>query len=356
MTAIWHKDPSGWRLLAPAGFPDEQTLHDLVEQAPHVLPLAGSPHLVIVGREVHLGNGYADLLAIETTGRLCVVEVKLASNGEARRAVVAQILAYAAFLHGLTIEEVERDVLGPKLRDRGHDSLIGALTGSGESGLLDPEDVARALAENLASGAFRLVLVLDQAPPELARLVGYLEAMTEKLVIDLVTVSKYDVGGQEVMVPQRVDPERVNSESSKPARAVVHGETTDGVGAFASLIEEAPADARPQLERLVAWARGLEDEGLARVRSSLKPGWDRLLVLIPSEGVGLITIWCDRSGGYVQFWRSVFDRLAPISLAAVEAAIAPAAVTGGGNTRIVTDELLTALTNAYREAAGAHRS
>ena len=90
-------DPAGWRLLAPAGFPDERTLHDLVEQAPQVLPLAGSPRLVVVGREVHLGNGYADLLAVETTGRLCVIEVKLASNVEARRAVVAQVLAYAAY-------------------------------------------------------------------------------------------------------------------------------------------------------------------------------------------------------------------------------------------------------------------
>jgi hypothetical protein len=353
MTAIWHNDPAGWRLLSPAGFPDERTLHDLVEQAPHVLPLAGSPLLVIVGREVRLGNGYADLLAIETTGRLCVIEVKLASNGEARRAVVAQVLAYAAYLHGLTIEEVERDVLGPRLRDRGHESLIGALTATDENDSLDPEDVTRALAENLGSGAFRLVLVLDQAPSELVHLVGYLEAMTEKLVIDLITVSRYDVAGQEVMVPQRVDPERVSSESSKPARASVQGQTSEGVDAFELLIETAPLDARPQLRRLAGWAQRLQEEGLARVVTSLKPGWDRLLPLLPAEGVGLVTIWCDKSGGHVQFWRSVFERLAPNSLPLVEAAAAPALVTGGGNTRIVSDDLLDALTAAYREAAAA---
>jgi hypothetical protein len=318
-----------------------------------VLPLAGSPRLVVVGREVHLGNGYADLLAVETTGRLCVIEVKLASNGEARRAVVAQVLAYAAYLHGLSIEEVERDVLGSRLRDRGHESLIGAVTAGDEGGTLDAEDIARALAENLASGAFRLVLVLDQAPPELVRLVGYLEAMTEKLVIDLVTVSKYDVAGQEVMVPQRVDPERVNSESSKPAKASPQGQTSEGVQAFESLIETAPLDARPQLRRLVEWARRLEEEGLARVVTSLKPGWDRLLPLLLTEGVGLVTVWCDKGGGHVQFWRSVFERRAPNSLPLVEAAAAPAAVTAGGNTRIVSDELLEALTAAYREAAAA---
>jgi len=41
MTAIWQNDGTGWRLLAPTGFPDEQTLHSLVEEAPQILPLAG---------------------------------------------------------------------------------------------------------------------------------------------------------------------------------------------------------------------------------------------------------------------------------------------------------------------------
>ena len=39
MTAIWQDDGTGWRLLAPTGFPDERTLHDLVEETPRILPL-----------------------------------------------------------------------------------------------------------------------------------------------------------------------------------------------------------------------------------------------------------------------------------------------------------------------------
>src|SRR5947208_11899103 len=96
MTAIWRNDGSGWRALRPTGFPDEAALHRLVEEAPQMLPLAGTPRLVVVGREVQLGGGYADLLAVEPSGRLAVIEVKLARNAEARRAVVAQVLTYAA--------------------------------------------------------------------------------------------------------------------------------------------------------------------------------------------------------------------------------------------------------------------
>src|SRR3954462_2776884 len=100
MSAIWQRDQEAWHLLSPSGFPDEATLHSLVEDAPDMLPLAGAPRLTVVGREVALGGNWADLIAIESTGRLVIVEIKLAKSAEARRAVIAQILTYAAFLRG----------------------------------------------------------------------------------------------------------------------------------------------------------------------------------------------------------------------------------------------------------------
>ena len=52
MTAIWRNDGKGWTLLNPTGFPYEKTLQDRIEEAPQLLPLAGNPHLIMVGREV----------------------------------------------------------------------------------------------------------------------------------------------------------------------------------------------------------------------------------------------------------------------------------------------------------------
>ena len=103
MTAIWGTDPNGrWLPLTPTPYLAEAELHDLVRDAPQMLPLAGTPQLTVLGREVRLGNGYADLLAVESTGRLVVVEVKLSANAESRRAVVAQVLSYAAIYRALT--------------------------------------------------------------------------------------------------------------------------------------------------------------------------------------------------------------------------------------------------------------
>src|SRR5262245_21295106 len=120
MTGIWSNTGERWVLLAPSGFPDEASLHSLIEQSPQLLPLAGSPRLTIVGREVRLGSGSADLIGVEPNGRLVVVEVKLARNAEARRAVVAQVLTYAAYLHGIQRADLEQEILGGHLQQRGY--------------------------------------------------------------------------------------------------------------------------------------------------------------------------------------------------------------------------------------------
>ena len=67
-----------WRALG-AGYPAEAALHDLVQRAPQMLLLAGSPRLTVLGQEVRLGSGFADLLAVESTGRLAPGESVLAA-------------------------------------------------------------------------------------------------------------------------------------------------------------------------------------------------------------------------------------------------------------------------------------
>jgi hypothetical protein len=163
------------------------------------------------------------------------VEFKLSRNAEARRAVVAQVLTYAAHLKGLSPEAVERDVLGRHLRDRGYESLQGAVASNDQEGSFDPTTFSEGLAECLSQGHFRLVIVIDEAPQELVTLVGYLESVTQELLIDLIAVSAYEVGGSRVLVPQRVDAERPTSETSppKPPSSKTKGRLVDGWDDFA---------------------------------------------------------------------------------------------------------------------------
>lgn len=353
MSSIWQTNGSKWTLLGPTGFPDEATLHSLIENAPQMLPLSGDPRLVIVGKEVYLNGNYADLIGIEPDGRIAVIEIKLSTNAEARRAVVAQVLTYAASLAGKDRKILEEPVLlGSYLQKLGVPTLADAISREDQTEQIDIERFNNAVDQQLREGAFRLVIVMDEAPQELIRLVGYLEAMTqEKLVIDLITVSSFDVGGSQIVVPTRIDP----GQALQAIKPVVPAPSAtpvaiEGVGEFVKSIEHAPSESQTTLHRLADWVAELEREGLAKSTTTMgKKRWI-LNVRIPSESSGFISIY-NENGAYITFYRSLFERRASASMERVEAALYPDDKLGQGTTsRNTGEELLAALKDAYREA------
>lgn len=353
MGAIWRKQDEDWQRLLPAGFDSEEKLHDLVEGAPGLLPLSGNPSLVVLGREVAIGPGFADLVAVEPDGRLVVIEIKLSKNSEARRAVVAQILTYAAYLKGQAVADLEA-TLRSNLLKAGAASVLDLVRGSDQSAEIEDGEFSAGLADSLASGAFRLVLVLDDAPSELVQLVGYLESVSRGIVIDLITVSAYRAGGEELLVPQRVDPEYSGDTVAADLPAVARRgakarREVDGADAFEEAVERAPEAERPGLRRLLAWARSLESAGLATLRTVFGEDREVLTVWVRGDKAGFVSIW-NEGGPYLSLWRSVFVRLAWDRLAEIER-ISGEPIGQGSSIRDVSDELLEALTDAYRDAA-----
>jgi hypothetical protein len=357
MSALWTNDGAGWKLLDPVGFPSEATLHDLIEEEPGLLPLSGAPQVVVLGRG--LASGAADLVAVEMSGRPVFIEVKLERNPEARRAVVAQVLSYAASVYGLDLQAFENELLGRHLRARDLTSIADAVRQKDDAGVFDADDFRAALAESLATGAARLVLVLDAAPPELTRLAAYLEAVSARLVIDLVAVSVYEVGGQRVIVPQRVDPGREREErvavTARRSSGSPGAQYFEGSGEFVASIEKAPVERQPVLGQLLAWAEGLEREGLASLATTIgKSGGVILRVRVPGQPGGPVTIWNAKGADTMQIWGSVLRRRAPGSIEAIELALAPKQLKYDTWTTPegFTPELLAALARAYREAVG----
>ena len=353
MAALWRRDGNRWEVMAPSAFPDEKTLHGLVEQDPYLLPLAGSPRIAVVGREVRLGTGYADLVAVEEDGRLVIVEIKLARNAEARRAVVAQVLAYASELQRLSLETIETETLAAHLAKRGFVSLFGAISKLDQTAAMDEDAFRSNLVTNLSEGRFRLVLVLDAAPPELVRIASYLQLVAEgRITLDLITMSSYSVGGTDVLVPQRVDGEPPPQElAGRPApKTVKKGELSEGSAMFEASIANAPAEEQPHLQQLVEWARGLEREGLVTLQSyrGIADRWV-LLPRLVAEGAGLVSLW-NEHGAALQLWRSMFERHAPEFIPRVEASIG-GPIKQGGNAKTWDAATLSLLTAAYRHAA-----
>ncbi len=345
---IWTKGEEGWMLSQPEGFPDEATLHSLIEETPEMLPLAGAPRVLILGKEMLLGSGYADLVGVEASGRPVIIEVKLADNNEARRAVVAQILAYAASLHGMTREQLE-DRFSEGLGRRGHATLLDAVETVQEE--FDADGFTAALDDHLREGRFRLVFVLDAVPPELMTLVAYLEHVTDKLIIDLVAVNSFDVSGTLVIFPQRVTPERHEVTVEQTRRTEPSALYHRGSGKFEASISGAPEEFRGTLHRLLQWARDLERRGLVRLETSEGKARNRFVLrpLLRAENVGLVSIW-NEGGVWVQFWRTVFERRVPEFIDRIEE-LTGERVGQGNWTPSISDDLLKALAEAYEQAA-----
>lgn len=355
MSGIWTKTDGKWRAASSRDFESEKELHDLVEGNIGMLPLAGSPRLFVLGREVPLGGGFADLLAVEASGRPVIAEVKLARSPEAKRAIVAQVISYAAFLQGSNVESLAKGPLRKSLAEQDQVSVLGMAMSQDQEDEIDSETFEAALQEYLNNGMFRLVLIMDETSVELERVIAYLDAVTKQsLTIDLITFRIYDVNGTEVAMPQRISPDLsltsvsiTGSVAKRTPKAIL----SDGPGAFIASFEDIEGDTRQVFDQLVKWA--IEIGKMQGVKLNTATGVNRnrftLLPRLATDNAGLVTIWNDNSKPYISFWRGVFKRRAPNSIEAVETA-ARLKISHGNVSNQVTPALLDALTSAYREA------
>src|ERR1017187_5208096 len=111
------RDGAGERVATEAELLTEQRLHDVLTEHPELIPVEdlGMSKVAVVGREAGLDAGRADLVLLDATGRLCIVEVKKEGNPHTRR-VVAQLIDYASSLWRMSVEDFERDMFRPYWR------------------------------------------------------------------------------------------------------------------------------------------------------------------------------------------------------------------------------------------------
>ncbi|MDQ6649738.1 MAG: hypothetical protein M3Z02_06430 [Actinomycetota bacterium] len=317
-----------------------------------MLPLAGAPRLAILGREVRCGTGFADLVAVELeTGRPVVIEIKLASNAD-RRQVLTQVLGYAAYIRRLDTPSFDA-VLAQHLAKVGVGSVTTAAAAASQDPSFDVTSFASRLNEALEDGRLRCVVVLDAAGPDLVELVGYLqEVSNERLSLDLITVTAYDIGGRKVLVPQLVEPDRsqvtaaaAGGSAPQPKSPIVRGSEV-----FATSIETAPPDRRPDLRRLLDWALSLEVDGLAVLYTSTGKGRWVLNPRLPGQERGMVMIW-NENGAFLSPYRTVLQQEAPAALDELDQKV-PGQIGQGNYIKVEYDEeLLSLLRTAYEEAA-----
>jgi hypothetical protein len=200
---------------------------------------------------------------------------------------------------------------------------------------------------------------LDDAPTELVRLVGYLGAVADKLLIDLVTVAAYQIGGSQVIVPQRVDPEQptVRPDRTGPVATATEGYLAPGADDFEAQIDRASEGRRAFLRKVTDWAKDLHRDGLITLDTyHAKNGVLTLLPRLRAFGSGLVVVYNGPgpNGVYLQFNPSVIEKRAPLTVDRIYQVSSPYRTGEKGTVmRDVSDDLLAALTAGYQEAATA---
>jgi hypothetical protein len=172
-------------LVEEAELMAEKDLHDVLSRYPALVPaedLDMGP-IVVVGRESGLASGYADLVLLDRSAQVCLVEVKKEGNPDTRR-VIAQLMDYAAALWQMSAEDFERDVLHPFLRSEGRAEAelpeLGAFVDDAlaEDSETDDtvDDFRQRLEQSLAAGQFRLVVAAPSIPSGVQQVIEYLNS------------------------------------------------------------------------------------------------------------------------------------------------------------------------------------
>ena len=98
--AIWRMTESGLRRLDSTPIETEQRLEEAIVHDPTLVGL----ELLVIGRQVATAyGGFIDVLAVDSDGRLHVIELK---RNRTPRDVIAQTLDYASWVQGLSLDEV----------------------------------------------------------------------------------------------------------------------------------------------------------------------------------------------------------------------------------------------------------
>jgi hypothetical protein len=148
--------------------PRERRLRDLIAGSPSLLPDVDE-RPAAVSTEVRIsGAGKADVIVVDAGGEITIVECKLAKNPQMRRWVIGQLFEYAAALWRLDIEDLER-----------------GLAAGGTASTEPFKDTARwqeaafrsTVSGNLADGAFRLIIAVDEITERLKRTVVFINGL-----------------------------------------------------------------------------------------------------------------------------------------------------------------------------------
>jgi hypothetical protein len=254
--------------LKESGYVSEDRLQGLLERHPHLMPgdqvSPDDPRRwLLVSREVGVpaeqdgGNRWSiDHLFLDQDGVPTLVEVKRSSDSRIRREVVGQMLDYAA--NGLVYwpsDEIRR-LFELGCQERGsiaEDTITDFVAGEETyEGFWDR------VRTNLKAGRVRLIFVSDRIPPELQRIVEFLNEQMTVAEVLAVEIRQFQGSEASTLVP-RVLGLTAAAEQTK-GRSPRRKKKWNEEMFFETLAEEVSAEEVMVARDLLRWAEEATDE------------------------------------------------------------------------------------------------
>ncbi|MEV6283195.1 hypothetical protein [Kribbella sp. NPDC051770] len=201
------------QLLKEQAYDSEDLLQVALARHPEVIAGSsteseGDGRLLLITREMGVpavasGPSWFSLdhLFIDHEGVPVLVEVKRSSDTRIRREVIGQMLDYAA--NGVKYWPLR--LLREQLEKRAaeEDSSVEELLGQLQPGL-DPEEFWRTVESNLLAGRVRMIFVADALPPELVRVIEFLNEQMNPAEVLGVELRQFVAGDHVAYVPRVV--------------------------------------------------------------------------------------------------------------------------------------------------------
>jgi hypothetical protein len=184
------------RLLS--SFPELLAGDQIDAEAPRRFMLVGREQ-AIASEEGAGGRWSVDHLFIDQDGVPTLVEVKRSTDTRLRREVVGQMLDYAAnaILHWPVEELRARFGEGCEAEGKLPDVVLGHHIGPDS----EPETFWSQVRTNLQTGRIRLLFVADKIPPELRRIVEFLNRQMQPAEVLAIELRQFEGQGLKTLVP-----------------------------------------------------------------------------------------------------------------------------------------------------------
>jgi len=200
------------------------------------------------------GSLALDHLFLDQNAVPTLVEVKRSSDTRIRREVVAQMLDYAANAVAYWPAEKIRQLFENRCASEGSDPLVTLCDLLG--GEADADGFWQKVKTNLQAGRIRLLFVADRIPPELRRIVEFLNEQMDPAEVLAVEISQYVSKERELkaLVPRVIG--QTGEAQQRKGVATAEGRQWDESSFLAELEARSGPEVSQVARQIVEWARG----------------------------------------------------------------------------------------------------